>query len=67
MAFVFKLFIIKWFCERATICLQSSTPEKENENGEEKNDLMMCHYDVREKRRVWDRQEEEGGAFVAHG
>jgi hypothetical protein len=47
---------------------ESSTPEKESENGEEKNDLMMCHYDVREerRRRVCER-EEEGGAFVVHG
>ena len=47
---------------------ESSTPEKQSENGEEKNDLMMCHYDVREKRRrVCEREEEEGGAFVVHG
>ena len=42
--------------------------KKESENGEEKNDLMMCHYDVREeRRRICEREEEEGGAFVVHG
>ena len=48
--------------------LESSTPEKESENGEKKNDFMMCHYDVREeRRRVCEREEKEGGAFVVHG
>ena len=53
--------------ERLYFDSESSTPEKESENGEEKNDLMICRFDVREERRRVCERAEEGGAFVVHG